>query len=231
MTHIAPGLPAERPVLAVDLVLLTIAAGRLQCLLIRRKAEPFAGGWALPGGFVRAMESLEEAAFRELAEEAGVRDVYLEQLYTLGDPRRDPRGRVVSVAYYALIDAARQELRASTDASDARWFPLSELPALAFDHGRILELALERLRAKANYTTVAFQLLPGPFTLDELRKAYEVLLGQALDRRNFRKKMLSLNILRDTGKTASHGGRPGRLYRLRRPGLVKLQERGILSPF
>lgn len=225
-------LPAERPALAVDTALFSILDGQLQCLLIRRGTPPFVGAYALPGGFVLPNESLEEAAFRELQEESNVRNVYLEQLYTFGDPERDPRGRVVSVAYYALIDAARQTLRASTDAAEARWFPVSRLPALAFDHARIVKLALDRLRGRANYTTVAFQLMPRAFTIEELHRVYSIIMGRPLDRRNFRKKIVSLGILVDTGKvTAGRRSRPGRLYKLKSPAVERLQERGVVMPY
>ena len=172
------------------------------------------------------------AAFRELEEEANIRDVYLEQLYTFGDPDRDPRGRVVTVAYYALIDAAGRTLRASADADEARWFPVSALPKLAFDHARIVKSALARLRGRANYTTVAFQLMPRAFTIEELHRVYGIIAGRPLDRRNFRKKILSLGILADTGKTtAGRPSRPGRLYRLKTPAVVRLQERGVVMPY
>lgn len=228
----ADSLPAERPALAVDIVLFSILDEELQILLIRRGEQPFRGAYALPGGFVRANESLEEAAFRELQEESNVRNVYLEQLFTFGDPGRDPRGRVVSTAYYALIDAGRQTLRAATDAAEAGWFPAARLPKLAFDHERIVKTALHRLRGRANYSTVAFQLMPKSFTVEQLHRVYRIIMGRELDRRNFRKKMLSLGILVDTGKvTAGARSRPGRLYRLRSPAIVRLQERGVVVPY
>ncbi|MBI4424568.1 MAG: NUDIX hydrolase [Elusimicrobia bacterium] len=222
----------DRPLVTVDVVLLSLQGSELDCLLIRRGARPHAGSWALPGGFVRPGESLEQAAFRELAEESNVRNVYLEQLYTFGAPGRDPRGRVITVAYYALIDASLQDVRAGTDASDAGWHPVARLPPLAFDHAAIVGRALERLRGKINYTTAAFQLLPREFTVDQLRRVYSIILGRDLDRRNFRKRMLGLNILQDTGRTTrGRRSRPGRLFRLKKPGILTLQERGIVAPF
>lgn len=221
-----------RPALTVDIALFALRAGRLELLLIRRGAEPYKGMHALPGGFVGMGESLEAAALRELAEETNVREVYLEQLYTFGAPTRDPRGRVVTVAYYALIDASAQRVRAASDASEAGWFAVDALPPLAFDHAGIVRVALKRLRAKVNYTTVAFQLMPPEFTLDELHRVYCVLMGRPLDRRNFRKKLAALGILRDTGRTTrGRRSRPGRLYRLKRPGILKLPERGAVAPF
>ena len=151
---------------AVDTVIFTIQSGELNVLLVKRKIPPFVGQHAIPGGFVLDHEDLDQAALRELREETGVADVYLEQLYSFGDPRRDPRGRIISVSYFALISADRT-LRAGTDASEAAWWPMTKLPSLAFDHAEILNYALERLRNKLEYTTVGFQLLPEKFTLTE----------------------------------------------------------------
>src|SRR5947207_3808515 len=196
---------------AVDLVIFTVREGALQVLLIERGVPPFKGQWALPGGFVLDRETLEEAARRELEEETGVRDVYLEQLYTFGDPDRDPRGRTIAVAYYALTPPA--PLRASTDAANAAWHPAARPPKLAFDHSRILKTGLERLRAKLGYSTVGFQLLPKQFTLTELQALYEAILERRLDKRNFRKKVLSLGLLKAEGlKRAAGAHRPARLY-------------------
>jgi 8-oxo-dGTP diphosphatase len=198
---------------AVDLVIFTIRDGALHALLIRRAAPPFEGRWALPGGFILHGESLEDAALRELGEETGVRNVYLEQLYSFGDPDRDPRGRVISVAYYALVAADRAPLSAGSDASDARWWPVAKHPPLAFDHGRILEYALERLRNKLEYTTVGFQLLPPKFTLTQLQLVYEAILGRPLDKRNFRRKMELLGILKPLQEWAREGrSRPAQLF-------------------
>src|SRR3990172_11783381 len=184
-----------RPALTVDLAIFTIREGALQALLIRRKEAPFKGQWALPGGFVREQEDLEAAARRELAEETSVADVYLEQLYTFGAPERDPRGRVITVAYFALIASAKRTLAARADAEEAGWFPLRGLPKLAFDHAEILDYALERLRNKLEYTTVGFQLLPEHFTLTELQAVYEAILARPLDKRNFRRKIALLRIV------------------------------------
>jgi 8-oxo-dGTP diphosphatase len=202
----------------VDLVIFTVRGDALQVLLVRRGIPPFRGHWALPGGFVLERETLEDAARRELREETGLRDVYLEQLYTFGDPDRDPRGRTVTVAYYALAPEA--PVRASTDAAEAAWFPASKPPPLAFDHAEILKSGLRRLRAKVGYSTVGFELLPSAFTLTELQKLYETILERPLDKRNFRRKMLSLGLLEPRRERRARGAhRPARLYsfRPRRP--------------
>ncbi len=223
----------ERYAVAVDVALFTIQDDSLKVLLVKRRLPPFSGAWALPGGFVRRDESVDEAALRELQEETGIRSVYLEQLYTFGALNRDPRGRVISVSYYAVVGWER--FHAGQDAHGARdeaWFVLNRLPALAFDHRDIVQAALERLRNKVNYTSVAFQLLPKKFTLSELQRAYEVMVGQGLDKRNFRKKMLQLGILRDTGEQQGQGRqRPARLYAFTETRVIKLQEKGIIVPF
>jgi ADP-ribose pyrophosphatase YjhB (NUDIX family) len=216
---------------AVDVVVFTIREGALQVLLVRRGAPPFAGRHALPGGFVDEAESLGAAALRELREEAGVRDLYLEQLYSFGDPGRDPRGRVVTVAYFALIASDRTTLRAGTDAVDAQWFAVEALPALAFDHRRIVTYAVERLRNKLEYTTVGFQLLPDKFTLGELQAVYQAILGRPLDKRNFRRKIDLLGILTPLRETRRTGRKPARLYRFSAARFEKLKDKGILFPF
>jgi 8-oxo-dGTP diphosphatase len=215
----------------VDVVIFTIRGGALHVLLVRRAAPPFAGRYAIPGGFVHEDESLEAAARRELAEETGVRDVYLEQLYTFGDPGRDPRGRVVTVAYFALIASHETPLRAGTDAVAVRWFAVDAVPALAFDHRRILDYALERLRNKLEYTTVGFQLLPEKFTLVELQAVYEAILGRRLDKRNFRRKIDLLGIVLPLREQRRTGRKPARLYRFSAARFEKLKDKGILFPF
>ncbi|MCC6877334.1 MAG: NUDIX hydrolase [Sandaracinaceae bacterium] len=205
------------PAVSVDVVLLTILQKQLRVLLVRRAIPPFRGRWALPGGFVRMDESLDHAARRELREETGVSVRWLEQLYTFGDVRRDPARRVITVAYYALVDAAALAPRGGTDAGDARFFAIDALPGkLAFDHESILAHALARLRYKTEYAPVAFQLLPERFTLGELQAAYEVVLGRTLDKRNFRRKILALGILEEASELRREGrGRPASLYRFR----------------
>ncbi|MFK7927087.1 MAG: NUDIX domain-containing protein [Myxococcota bacterium] len=206
-----------RPALTVDVVLFGWTGERLEVLLIERGGEPFAGCWALPGGFVDMHESLETAALRELQEETEVGDVYLEQLYTFGAPGRDPRGRVVSVAWYALVSADAHVPHAASDASDAAWHPVNALPPLAFDHAQIVSVATDRLRAKVRYAPVGFELLPERFTLSQLQELYEALLGRPLDKRNFRKKIAKLGVLEELDvyeQGVAH--RPSRLHAFRK---------------
>ena len=217
--------------LTVDIVIFTIEQGALKVLLVKRGIEPFAGQYAIPGGFVLENESLDQAAMRELREETGVAEVYLEQLYSFGDPRRDPRGRVVTVAYYALISADHCQLRAGSDAAAAAWFAVDAVPDLAFDHAKILAYAVERLRNKLEYTTVGFQLLPEKFSLSELQEVYEAILGKKLDKRNFRRKLALLKILKPTSEYRRGGRKPARLYRFVAAKFEKLKDKGILFPF
>jgi 8-oxo-dGTP diphosphatase len=191
------------PAVTTDIVIFTIRQDELKLLLIKRALPPFEGQWALPGGFVHIDESLEAGARRELEEETGVRDVYLEQLYTFGKPDRDPRERVITVAYYALIASDQIELRAASDAEGVSWFGMDELPALAFDHADILKMA------------IALQFMPAAFTLSELQQVYELILREPIDKRNFRKKILSLKQLEETGEDKREGPhRPAKLYRV-----------------
>lgn len=216
----------------VDLVIFALRDGELQVLLVQRGVPPFQGRWALPGGFVMRNESLEDAARRELVEETGVRDVYLEQLYTFGDPDRDPRGRVITVAYYALMTGAAGTPVAGTDAGAARWVPARKHPPLAFDHQRILDYALERLAMKLEYTTVGFQLLPKKFTLTQLQRVYEAVLGRPLDKRNFRRKMAVLDILKPLEEWVQEGpSRPAQLFKFSAKQFERLRDKGILFPF
>ncbi len=205
-----------RPSVTVDMVVYAFFDNQLQVLLIERGGEPFKDQWALPGGFINMDESLEEAARRELEEETGVRDVYLEQLYTFGAPDRDPRGRVITVAYFVLLsadEAAQLHVRGGDDAHDARWWNMYNLPELAFDHDRILDYALQRLRWKLEWTALGFLLLPREFTLSELQSVYETVLNEPLDKRNFRRKILSADVLEETGNKREGDHRPAKLYR------------------
>lgn len=219
----------ERPSVTVDVVVFTLRECRLHVLLVQRKHWPFEGMWAIPGGFVRMDESLEDAARRELAEETGLDDpdIYLEQLYTFGDPGRDPRTRVITVAYFALISSDHLRLRASSDAAVAEWFPAYQPPELAFDHARILRYAIQRLRYKLEYTALAFQLLPETFTLTELQEAYEHILDEKLDKRNFRRKVLAAGVLEETSFTRSGDHRPAKLYRFRADAVAEVKARRL----
>lgn len=207
----------ERPSVTVDVVIFTLLEKELNVLLVKRRRWPYDGHWAIPGGFINMDESLEQAARRELEEETGVRDIYLEQLYTFGAPRRDPRTRVISVAYVAIIRADDQTLRSSEETTDVCWYPVTRLPgALAFDHDHILATALDRLRSKLEYTTLAFQLLPEVFSILELKHIYEQILGEELDKGNFYRKIKDARVLEDTGMRREGRGRPTTLYRFRR---------------
>ncbi|MGH2517914.1 MAG: NUDIX hydrolase [Ktedonobacterales bacterium] len=204
----------DRPAVAVDVAILTVRERRLEVLLVRRRSPPFDAMWALPGCFVRGNESLEEAARGKLDEQAGVRDAYLEQLYTFGEPDRDPRMRVITVVYYALIRPDAFQLPSGPEADDARLCWAYEVPPLAFDHGAILDYTLLRLRSKLEYTTIGFQLLGERFTLSELQEVYEAILNRPLDKRNFRKKLLLTRIVEPTPYTKMVGQhRPAVLYR------------------
>ena len=217
-----------RAALTVDCVVFGFDEAELKVLLIQRGLEPFKGRWALPGGFVRVDETLDTAARRELAEEAGLTNVFLEQLYSFGAVDRDPRERVVSVAYYALVKLAAHETRAATDAVDARWFPMSKVPKLAFDHADILATALARLKSKVRYQPIGFELLPLKFTLSELQHLYESVLEADLDKRNFRKKVLSFGLLVPLKETQMAGRhRPAQLFRFDADRYEKLKKRGF----
>ena len=217
-----------RAALTVDCVVFGFDEAELKVLLIERAQEPFKGCWALPGGFVHVDETLDIAARRELEEEAGLKDVFLEQLYTFGAVDRDPRERVVSVAYYALVQLASHETKAATDASDARWFPVSKTPKLAFDHPAILETALARLKSKVRYQPIGFELLPARFTLSQLQHLYEAVLETELDKRNFRKKVLSFDLLIPLDETQMTGRhRPAQLFSFDTGKYEKLKKRGF----
>lgn len=211
------------PAVTTDIVIFSIREEALKVLLIKRAGKPYKGKWALPGGFVREDEDLDSSALRELQEETGVRDVYLEQLYTFGKPKRDPRERVITIAYYALIASDQLSLCAATDAEAVGWFGLDEMPGLAFDHGEIIAMAHERLSAKLDYSTIAFQFMADSFTLTELQAVYEIILGGAIDKRNFRKWILALEQIEETGESRREGPhRPAMLYRVIHPDQVDI---------
>jgi len=206
----------EKPSVTTDIIIFTVQNNELKVLLVKRKFEPFKDMWAIPGGFVKIDESLENAAKRKLEEETGVKNIYLEQLYTYGDPKRDSRGRVVTIAYMALVNSENIKLKAITDVSDAQWLSIKKIPQLAFDHKKILDYSLKRLKWKFEYTTVAFSLLSREFAISQIQKLYETVFNKKFDKRNFAKKIISLNILKEEriNKNVSH--RPPMLYSLKK---------------
>lgn len=214
--------------LSVDIIIFALRGQSLQVLLVQRAEPPYQGQWAIPGGFVEEDEALDQAASRELSEETGLDQVYLEQLYTYGEPGRDPRGRVVTVAYFALVpaDAPIRE-DGGRDAAMAAWFPVGSLPPLAFDHKEILSYALRRLRYKLEYTAVGFQLLPEYFTLSEIQRTYENILGVRLDKRNFRRRILGSQIIEASNYKRTGEGRPAQLYRFRLDAVAEVKARRL----
>ena len=217
----------QRPLLTVDVVIFALREGDLHVLLVRRKRPPHMDMWAIPGGLVELDEALEAAAVRKLEEETGLCDVYLEQLYTFGDPRRDPSDRLISVAYFCVVPANSVVPCATEDAEHVRWWSIYGLPPLAFDHPQILRYALIRLRYKLEYTAVGFELLPKEFTLTELQSAYEIVLGETLDKRNFRRKILSAGVIEPSGLQRTGEGRPARLYRYREDAVAEVKARRL----
>jgi 8-oxo-dGTP diphosphatase len=217
-----------RPAVTVDCVVFGLDDQDLKVLLIQRDNEPFAGRWALPGGFVKMDETLEESALRELREETGLTKVFLEQLYTFGNPGRDPRERVVTVAYYALVKLLDHKVQAATDAREAAWFAVDDLPKLCFDHDTILDTALKRLQGKVRYQPIGFELLPPKFSLTQLQRMYEIILERSLDKRNFRKKVISLDILDELDEVEQDvAHRAARLYRFNERKYRQVTKDGI----
>ena len=218
-----------RPGITVDCVVFGLdEQDSLKIMLILRKLPPFKGQWALPGGFVHLDETLEEAAWRELREETGIQNVFLEQLYTFSALNRDPRERIITVAYYALVNLGEYHLEATTDAADAAWFAIDNLPELAFDHVQIFQTALNRLRGKIRYEPIGFELLPKKFTLSQIQKLYETVLGKKLDKRNFRKKILKMNLLRELDEVQTDvAHRAARLYQFDEAKYQQLKQQGF----
>jgi 8-oxo-dGTP diphosphatase len=213
----------EQPAVTVDLVLFTVNSDMLKAMLVRRAEEPFAGCWSIPGGFLRIGESLEDAALRVLHEKTGVANVYLEQLYTFGSPERDPRARVITVTYIALIPWQHLVQPESSKVMDLTWISVDRLPKLAFDHREILNYAVKRLRAKASYSNIVYGLMPEQFRLSELQKMYEIIIDDRLDKRNFRKRMLATGLLQATGKKDATGAhRPAMLFRFKKKEIAFL---------
>lgn len=221
-TSVSPhGNPSIR--LAVDTAIFSVIGGRLKVLLVRIGSGLYEGKWALPGGLVRVDESLDMAAERVLSEKAGVDDIYLEQLYTFGAVDRDVRGRSVSTAYFALVNSDRCLPAVIEYYSDIAWYDAERLPKMAFDHSKIVSAGIDRLRNKLGYSNIAYGLLPKEFTMTELQVAYEIILGHELDKRNFRKKIQDIELVRETGNIRKSGqSRPARLYSFseRKPRMV-----------
>jgi len=217
-----------RPALTADCVVFGLDDEDLKVLLIQRDLEPFAGQWALPGGFAVVGESIEETARRELAEETGLKGVFLEQLYTFSDPDRDPREHVVTVAYFALVNLSEHIVKASTDARNAAWFEINDVPELAFDHDRIFQTAYERLQGKIRYQPIGFELLPQKFALRQLQQMYEKILDRKLDKRNFRKKILKMGIIEELDEIETDvAHRAARLYRFDKPRYDRIVKQGF----
>lgn len=217
-----------KPSVTVDCVVFGLdKSADVRVLLIKRAYAPFKDSWALPGGFIHENEALDDAARRELEEETGVKDVFIEQLYTFGAPDRDPRGHIISVSYFALVNLEEHPTTAATDAQDAQWFKLSELPSLAFDHAHILDVAIKRLDAKVRYQPIGFELLPDKFTLSELQNLYETILGRSLNRRNFRSKILKMGILEQLERQKDVPHRPAFLYKFNKEKYEELAEKGF----
>lgn len=222
-------MPAIQDIkVAVDAVVFGYDAKQLSVLLIKRGVEPFKDSWALPGGLVMDDESLETAVTRELKEETGVQIDYLEQLYTFGKPGRDPRNRVVSVGYFGLVRPNHFKIQAATDAKEVQWFPVKELPDLGFDHRLILDTAKERLKSKLQYQPIGFDLLNKEFPFSDLENLYTTILDHKIDRRNFRKKILSFEIVEETDKIHQKGsGRPAKLFKFNNKKYNQLLKEGF----
>ena len=217
-----------RPALTTDCVIFGFDEGELKILLIERKHDPFKGSWAFPGGFVNMDETTEVGARRELLEETGMQDVFVEQLYTFSDVERDPRGRVVSVVYFALVKLSDYSIEAGDDAKNVEWFPVSNIPDLAFDHKMILQIALQRIKGKIKYQPIGFELLPEKFSLSELQHLYEAVLGIDLDKRNFRKKILKMNLLLELSENQNNvSHKPAKLYRFDKEKYDFLTQKGF----
>ena len=209
---------------AVDLVAFTIIENELNVLVIKMKYDPFKGRWALPGGRIRTYESVDECAKREFQEKTEIKNAYLEQLYSFGDVKRDPSTRIISVAYLVLVNNGGINLKTTEKYKEICWMPASKAPKLAYDHNKILKYALSRLKSKLIYTNIVYNLLPQKFRLSEMKKVYEIILGRELDKRNFRKKIFSLDLIKEIGKEAGVPHRPSKLYsfKVKKPMVVEI---------
>lgn len=218
------------PAVTTDCVIFGFDGSKLKVLLIERGIEPFKGRWAFPGGFIKMNESCDEGARRELEEETGLKNTYIEQFHTFSDPERDPRERVITVAYYALVKL--QEVTAGDDAAKAQWFTIDEIPQLAFDHDRILRKALMRLRERIHFEPIGFELLPDKFTMKQLQNLYESILDVRFDRGNFSKKMLHFNILTQLEETVwPTPKREAYLYKFNEVSYNELKQKGFRLEF
>lgn len=217
-----------RPAVTVDCVIFGFDKNQLKVLLTKRAIQPFLGKWAFPGGFIQEEETAEDCALRKLREEAGLQNIFLEQLYTFSDLARDPRGRVISIAYYALVKPEAYMLKAGVDIEAVRWFGIDENKDLAFDHMQILHTAIERLKGKIRYQPIGFELLPEQFTLPDLHNLYETVLQRSIDRGNFRKKILSMGLLIDhSDKQKDRRARAAKIYSFDRVKYKELTESGF----
>lgn len=204
----------KHAVIATDVAIFTVQDNTLKVLLIKMKKKPFTDMWALPGGLIKPNESVDDAAVRELKEKTGVDNVYLQQLAAFGRVNRDPFGRVVSVAYFALVPGNRLKLRTTKEYEGVSWFSVNSVPHLAYDHDEMLQKALQQLKSQLEHSNIAFSLLPTEFTLTDLQQLHEVILGQPTDKRNFRKRILQNDLLKSTGKKRKGASnRPAELYR------------------
>lgn len=204
----------EKPALSVTLLIFSVNKNNLEVILIKRVRDPFKGFWSIPGDLIYIDESLKDATRRVLYEKTGLKDVYLEQVKAFGEVTRDPRGRVVTVAYFALLPYTSVDLSAAPNALHASWVPVKKLPQLAFDHTKIISQTLDKIKKEIEYTSLAKGLLPKEFTLSQLQNVYEVIGQKKIDKRNFRKKILASQLLKPTGKMYREGNhRPAKLYR------------------
>lgn len=219
---------STRLLITVDCAIFGVQNEQLQLLVLRRMKAPYAGKWSLPGGIIRAEETAEECAERILSEKTGIKGTFLEQLYTFSEVKRDPRGRVVSIAYFALVRPDQLAVIAGRDTSEIAWKNIDEIPALGFDHNKIAEAALARLQAKVRYQPIGFELLAQTFTLTQLQNLYETILGYAIDKRNFRKKILGMGLLDATGKKELNvKRRAAELYRFNQKKYESLTRKGF----
>lgn len=223
-----PTYKYPRPAVTTDAVIFGFDEEDLKVLLIKRGIEPFKSCFALPGGFIRENETAEECALRELAEETGLKNIYIEQLYTFSNPERDPRGRVISVAFFALVRQSHFQPQGGDDAESAHWFSAKDIPDLAFDHRLILDTALQRLKGKISYRPIGFELLDEKFTLSQLQNLYEVVLNTKLDKRNFRKKIMKTGLLKalnEKQKNVAH--KAARFYKFDKKKYKELSRKGF----